>query len=272
MPFATTNIPPSTSPLAKVTVKIAGLLLLRPKGNECEIGVHRLSPIHLFQAILVVQKPGLPPTLIRLLTGPLTGPFSIMVDPAPATGFSAFAADSFDRSGSPTNHDKDYRWAVNLRERHPDATLNDGAFPAVTLNSGVLYTSTLSRTNQLELRRGTEVEPLYKAAADLAIAIDLPEGSFVKLSWTESGTTQHETLPRASDDPGTTYTISLMNDPPLASPAAHDELDLYYMVLDAGRGAAAGAIPAADRWKLVIPENPAGRTDEIPCLPITLHP
>src|ERR1700742_1193886 len=98
MPFSTTAIQPATD--AKVTVTFAGLMMLKPaNGNSLEIGVHRFSKTHLFQVMLIVNKPSRPPRLIRLMTGPLTSNFEMIVDPVPATGIQVFAPTAnFDRS------------------------------------------------------------------------------------------------------------------------------------------------------------------------------
>jgi hypothetical protein len=268
MPFAITNIEPRTD--AKVSVKFAGLLLLRPNGSTCEVGVNRFTTTHEFQVTLVIQKPNRPPTLIRLTTGPLTAPFNISADPVPLAGFSVFEREPFDRSSS--SHELDYRWALNLRDKHPDADYNEGAYPPVILNAGVLYTSTLTREGlEPQLNKPPEQDLLNRVAADLAVAIDLPCNGKVNLDWSELGAPQHLELPRENDPEGTIYTISLMNDPPLTSIVEHEELKLYYKVLQVPT-ATAGVAPIAEneRWRLDVPDQ--SRTDEIPCLPIVFNP
>lgn len=272
MPFAITNIEPRTD--ATVSVKFAGLLLLRPNGTTCEVGVNRFTTTHEFQVTLVVQKPNRPPTLIRLTTGPLTAPFKISADPVPLAGFSVFQTDSdpFNRSSS-TNNELDYRWALNLRGKHPDADYNPGAYPPVIINSGVLYTSTLTREGlEPQLNKPPDQDLLNRVAADLAVAIDLPCTGKVILDWSELGEAQHLELPRENDPEGTKYTISLMNDPPLTSIIEHEELKLYYKVLQVPTAVAGVAAPIAEneRWRLDVPDQ--SRTDEIPCLPITFNP
>lgn len=272
MSFITTNVEPSTNP--SVTVKFAGLMLLKsPTGNTCEVGVHRFSAFHTFQAMLVVNKPDKPLTLIRLISGPLTAPLSIDVLPAPPAGFLAFARDPFNRADSLTSHQFDYRWAFNARSVHPGADFNNGARPIATLNAGILYASNLTLedlTPELHPKPPATgaVTSLHRVAADLAVAIDLPAegGSVVMLSWHELGVPQTLELPRDTDPDGTTYTISLMNDPPISDPFFHDELDLYYKVLEVG----GLPIQPSQRFELRIPYP--SKTDEIPCLPITLDP
>jgi hypothetical protein len=270
MPFNMTT----TAPLidAPVTIKFAGLMLIKPAPSGCEIGIHRLSDTHAFQAIVVVNEPGLPPRLIRLLTGPLTEPFKIDVEPDPGTGVQAFAPPTtggFDRS-SPSN-ELDFRWGLNMREWHAGADFNGGASPIATLNAGTLYTSKLTRDAlRPALVRRTRRTQLHRFAADLAVAINLPTPrDKVRLSWTdESGEPQSFKLPRPRrlDPPGTRYTVVLLNDPPISSAASHDELDHYYEVLEVG------GTPIPDRDRFHISYNGAPTTDEVPCMPILLYP
>src|SRR5690242_8902022 len=145
MPFTPTNIEPS--PNSKVTVTFAGLMLLRQGvGNTLEVGIHKFSPTHSFQVILVANKPNRPPRLIRLLSGPLFSDFEMIVDPNPATGIQKFVAspDPFDRN-HPNNNLIDFRWSINVRSLpgHDEVDFNDGAKPIAKLNAGVLYTPNL---------------------------------------------------------------------------------------------------------------------------------
>lgn len=267
MPFTTTATPPSHT--AKVTVNFAGLIMLKPGiNNRCEIGVHRFSNTHAFQIVLVVNKPCRPPTLIRLVTGPLLRPFTIDVLPDSGTGVQAYAPTPEPFVRSAVNDVRDYRWALNLRTLHPGADFNDGARPIATLNAGVLYTPNLIPEElEPQLVSGEETTLLHRMAADLAVAIDLPEFGHVNLVWDEMGERQTITLPRALDPDGTTYTVSFLNNPPLLNPLEHDEMYLYYKVLEV----AGAPIGRASRRKLTfIDENPT--TDEIPCSPVVLHP
>ena len=268
MPFSTTDVKPRSD--AKVTVTFAGLMLLRPApDNTLEVGIHRFTRTHLFQVMLVVNKPNQPPRLIRLLTGPLTSDFEMIVDPAPATGIQGFAPKSnFDRNDA-ENDPLDYRWAVNLRsyDGHAQVDFNDGAKPIVKLNAGVLYTPNLTRPDlNMVLVSATAEEPVKAVAADLAAAIELPEGTMLRLKWSEMGDPQTEDLPRQGDPEGTTYTVALLNDPPLSTPAAHDELELYYKVLETPEG----EIEQERRHRLEV--LTPHKTDEIPCLPVILEP
>jgi hypothetical protein len=216
MSFATTTTRPSTS--SKVTIKFVGLMLLKPgAGNTCEIGIHRLSDTHSFQAMVIVNKPCRTPSLIRLVTGPLTGPFAINVTPDPGTGVQAFTSTStaFDRANY-RNNNLDFRWALNLQqEQGITMDFNNGARPSATLNAGVLYTPSLvGEELNTELVRGTTRKRLNRLSADLAAAINLPEGGRVELTWDEDGEPREYRLPRRVDrhEPETTYTVLLLND------------------------------------------------------------
>ena len=239
MPFPTIPIQPLTA-IANVTVRFAGLMLLKPDGtpnNGCEIGIHRFTSDHSFQIILIVRKPQRPPTLIRLVTGALTRPFAINAS-NPGTGVQTFAPSpaAFVRN-NPSNNELDFRWALDMGAMHAGVDFNDGARPVATLNAGVLYTPTLTRPSlnpQLEQGSPVRITPLHRFAADLAAAINLRVDSTVDLTWDELGDERNFTLPRRFDPPGTTYTISLMNDPPTMGAASHEELSLYYKVLQVG--------------------------------------
>lgn len=269
MTFATTTTPPKTD--AQVSVKFAGLMLLKPTANSngCDIGIHRLSDEHEFQVIVVVNKPDRPPTLIRLVTGTLAEPFNINVDPDPGSGVEVFApTPTFDRN-STTYDELDFRWSINMHDLHEDVDFNDGARPIATLNAGTLYTSTLTRPDlSPDLVRGTTRTQLRRFSADLAAAIPLPtRRSKVELSWQhESGEARSFDLPRRYDPAGTKYTIMLLNDPPTSSAPSHDELAYYYGVLES-RGA---PVPALDRYRLSYTGEPT--SDEIPCMPVVLNP
>ena len=268
MPFAPTSTALLTN--STVTVKFAGLMVLKPGANNgCEIAIHRFTNTHTFQVILVVNKPNLPPTLIRLVTGPLTRDFTIEVRPDPNTGVQVFAPtpDPFVRTDT-NNHLLDFRWSVNVRDIHPNAEINDGAKPVVKLTTGILYTPNLTRPNLGPiLVQPTTTTPLVRLAAELAAAIDLNQGRTVELTWFELGKKQSFTLPRpaAVDPEGTTYTIALVNDPVFSTPG-HEELDLYYRILEVG----GKEIDQTDRCRIDFASSPS--TDEIPCMPLILNP
>ena len=267
MPFATTTVQPLTAS-SKVTVKFAGLMLLRPgANNSCEIGIHRFNNDHSFQVLLIVKKPQRAPTSLRL-TGSLTRKFKIEVTPDPGTGVRAYTPTPgpFVRDDAVSN-ELDFRWAIDLSTAHANIDFNDGAEPIATLNAGVLYTPTLTPTALVpQLVQRNVRTPLQRFSADLAAAINLPLGTRLELTWEELGEPRTYTLPRPLDPPATTYTVSLMNDPPVFSPVLHDELPHYYRVLhSAGQPIDPGA-----RCRMIF--GPGPTTDEIPCMPIVLNP
>lgn len=270
MHFNTTTIAPRLD--ARVTVKFAGLLLLKPAGKRCEIGIHRLSSTHAFQVMLIVSRPDRPPNLTRLLTGPLTTPIEISVDPDPGTGVQAFVSSAGKFERSQANNEFDFRWALDIQELHMDKKVdfNDGARPVAILNAGTLYTPTLTRIALSPvLVRGEETKPLHQFSADLGAAIDLPAPSTptpstVTLSWQHEGEPRTYTLPREFDPEGVRYTVVLLNDPPISSAASHDEFAHYYEVLES-KGK---AIPGTEQFRIEYNGGPT--TDEIPCMPVLL--
>lgn len=276
MPFSRTTNPPSLNPF--VTVEFAGLLLLKPgTSNTCNIGIHHLSLTHLFQVILIVNKPDRPPLLVRVLTGQLLSDTLVIApDPAPPHGdFMAFAptpepfipGPPFPPPGS--NRFKDYRWSVNMRDLNPRADFDAGALPMAILSTGVLFTADLSRDGfDPKYRRGGLSESRYFISATLAAAIERSGSPKVKLSWKETGdsTPKELALPRRFDPPNTTYIVSLINEPPISTLPEHNEFDLYYQVLtvDGHR------IDPGEQW--ILDHAPDQKTDEIPCMPIILEP
>lgn len=269
MQFAATNVEPS--PDSKVTVTFAGLMLIKPAdGNTLEAGVHKFSRDHFFQVMLIVNQPGLPPRVIRLLQGPLFSDFEMIVNPAGA-GVQKFVADgdAFNPANE-ANNEKDFRWAFNFEALpgHDQVDINDGARPAVKLNAGVLYAANLIQSDLgLVLRQGFEDQDLPRFSIDLAASVDLPEGAKMTLQWNELGERRYLTLPRPADRELTTYTIAIVNDPPVyiepvesEASSKHDEFYEYYKVLEIE-----GASVSDDlQCHIVVPTG--HRSDEIPCL------
>jgi hypothetical protein len=233
----------------------------------CDIGIHHFARTHLFQAFVVVNKPKLPPTLIRLTNGPLTAKFQIVANPV-VTGFQVFTRDDdpFDPNAA-GNDVLDYRWAINMRELNPGVDFNEGAEPIATLNDGILYTSNLSRDDLNPVLVHAGPHPRRQIAADLSASINLPAGGTLIMKWEEFGDNKEFKLPREGFDPaGTTYTIIILNDPPATDPSPHDELALYYKVLRI-EGA---EVPEDDQWELIFDSD--HKLDEIPCPPVVLNP
>jgi hypothetical protein len=191
--------------------------------------------------------------------------------------FQAYAATDGDLERSVENardYPKDYRWALNLKERHHNAEWNEGIKPMVILNTGTLYSLNLT-TRALNPRYVKDDPPnpptteyLKYFAANLAASIVPPEDKTVRLEWTEQGVLRGLDLPRWEDDPEEMprYVVSLINEPPMSFPPAHDELALYYKVLTIG----GTEIPAKARWHLKYGEGIS--TDRIPCMPTTMEP
>lgn len=272
MPFQTTAIAPPMNP--KVTIAFAGLMVLRPGANNtCEVGIHRFNTSHEFRVTLIVRKPNRPPTLISLVKGPLEAPFEISLhpDPNPLMGdFSVFAPtpEPFVRNAQ-ASHQLDSRWAVNVRELHPLAELNEGAQPFVRLRTGILYTPnlTLEGISPTFERRGSSPREMHRIASNLAAAIITSETKRVRLAWRDFGTLVQLQLPRENDPENTTYTVALTNEPPKINAEAHDEMMLYYRILnDGGVGLASN-----QRFTLTYSSSDP-RTDEVPCLSLLQNP
>lgn len=267
MPFTVTHTLPTIN--SRITIKFAGLVILRPNGgNMCDIGIHHFNTTHLFQAFVIVNKPKLPLTLIRLTNGPLTAPFTIVANPV-VTGFQVFTRDDdpFDPNAA-GNDALDYRWAINMRDLNHGIDFNQGAEPIATLNDGILYTSNLSKDglNPIVVQNGVE-HPHRQIAADLSASINLPNGGTVKMTWGETGDEKTFTVPREGfDPPNTTYTIILINDPPAVAPSPHDELAIFYKVLRIN----GDQVPGDDQCQLIFDSD--HKLDEIPCPPVVLNP
>jgi hypothetical protein len=270
MQFQTTAEQPTTNP--PVTLTFSGQMVLRPGANNtCEIGINRFSRNHLFQMMLTVETPNRPPTIHRLFTGPLTAPLSVRLhpDPNPASGdFVVFAPtpEPFDRAAG-GNDDKDYRWSLNLKTLHGNAQVNGGVIPFMTAKTGILYTPNLSdlSLNPRLTQSGSPDIQLHQIAEDLAISI-VPQGQTrVLLQWEDFGEARDLLLPLRLNDPNR-YTVAFINYPPSLEAEPHDELADYYRVLVE----AANPIPVSMRFGLAFDQ--ITRSDEIPCMPVTLNP
>lgn len=279
MPFQTTATAPCAN--AKVTVVFSGLALFRPGAdNTCEVGIHRFSTTHQTQVLLMINKPDKPPMVLPLLKGPLTSDFSIglQIGGAPlANDFTVFAPtpEPFLRDNA-GNDKRDYRWLVNFKEHHPNVNLNNGAQPFVKLKTGVLFTPHLTRPelapklvpNDEEVAEPVE---LHRIAASMAVAINPTGDAKVLLSWNDLGDKFERTLPRDTDaeEPHTTYTVFVINDPPGLSTPTHSEMFLYYKVLEDQVTSKTLNEEQQFTLKFVTSQQ---RTDEIPCLEGRLDP
>lgn len=281
MPFQRTATAPCAN--AKVTVVFSGLALFRPGAdNTCEVGIHRFSTNHQTQVLLMINKPNKPPMVLPLLKGPLTADFSIglQIGGIPlANDFTAFAptAEPFERSDE-GNDKRDYRWLVNFKEHHPNVNLNIGAQPFVRLKTGVLFTPHLTRSELApQLERPNEetgrldIVELHRIAASMAVAINPTGDAKVLLSWNDLGEKFERALPRDTDaeEPHTTYTVFVINDPPGLSTETHSEMLLYYKVLE--DQITSKTLNEEQQFTLKYVTNQQ-RTDEIPCLEGRLEP
>lgn len=281
-PFKPTATPLELLP--KVTVEFAGQLILQPGANDtadsrtCEIGINRFSRPHRLQVLLIVKEPGRAATAIPLLEGPLTEDFIIRLGPDPHVppdpnarpgNFEVFAptADPFNRHSS-GNSPNDYRWSVNLRHpdlQHPDVTRARGAEPVVRLRTGTLYSPNLIDTDfNPTLERDNLSISLVTIPPELAASIVLSPEDHVRLEWSDLGVANEQILPRGEDHGDTVYTVLILNEPPPGTPE-HEELSLYYRVLQDG----GIPVPPHLQWRLTFASG--GGTDRIPCLPIVLN-
>ena len=278
MPFTITNIEPSITP--RVQVVFSGLIVLQPGApNTCEIGVHKFDRDHQFEVKMLIRKTNRPPLMVSLLNGPLLSDFEIRlvpssgVGPAPAADFKAFARPGFDRTVA-NSHLLDFQWAVNLRSKHANARLNDGAKPVVKLNTGVLYTPNLSLLglNPRLTRPGTPVDLLNHIATHLAVSIEPPANTQVQFAGRDLGALFDIRLPRQKDrlaGQDAFYTLFFHNEPPALLTDPHDEFARYYRIFEDAMNPG-NTIPPPQRFRLEF--NPVASLDEIPCNPILLEP
>jgi hypothetical protein len=281
MPFQTTALAPPTNP--RVTIAFSGLMVVRSGANNtCEVGMHRFNTSHECRVTLIVRKPNRPATLVPLVKGPFEGPVTISRElaPDPLMGdFAVFAptTDPFIRDAA-TNHELDYRWAVGLREIHPDfdLDLNEGAQPLVTLKTGILYTANLTKDGlnpQLETAVKPEPPeqpppaiPLHKIASNLAAAIILRGADKLLLKWRDFGNDRTFELPRGNDHPNTRYTVMFTNEPPKINAEPHDEMALYYRILQVP-GFGFGVF---SEQQMTLTYGNRSMTDEVPCLSLRI--
>jgi hypothetical protein len=276
MAFTLTNTEPVITPRVKVV--FSGLIALQPGApNTCEIGVHKFDRDHLFQVKLLIKKTNRPPLMVSLLHGPLLSDFEIGLvrefGAAPAPDFVAFARPGFDRTLQ-NSHLLDHQWAVNLRSKHANASLNDGAKPVVRLNTGVLYTPNLSLLglNPRLTRANTPDDQLNHIATHLAVSIEPPAGTQVQFAGRDLGALFNLRLPRLKDrleGQDAFYTLFFHNEPPALLTDPHDEFARYYRILDVAVNSGT-TIPAPERFRLQF--NPVASLDEIPCNPIIINP
>lgn len=269
MPFEKTeNLP--ANPL--VTVKFSGLMVFQPGAdNTCDVGVHRLSTSHVFQVLLVISRPNTVPTLIRVLTGPLSSQFVIRLGSAgPSAGdFKVFEKGNFTHTLQGSDR-HDARWAINLQSPDRDIKVNEGGNPGLTLKTGTLFAPSLTPTAlkpKFTRPPAAEME-IERFASELAVAIEPPAATRVLLEWTDEGNPQSIALPFGDDDEGgTRYTVYFLNEPPNFNSEPHDEMALYYDILRRN----GEPIHERDQCKLKFEKNVI-RLDQMPCNPVRLDP
>jgi len=271
MAFEMTNVPPPTTP--RVSLTFSGLMILKPgtAARTCEIGVQKFERDHLFQVMLILNRPNRPPVGAAVFTGPLVTPFTIRraVNPPAAPDFKVYEVTRFDRTvpvPATTPPPFDHRWALNLALKHPRVDINEDTKPVITLNTGVLYTPSLTSSTfspRFE-RNGTPDDRLNQFAPSLAVSIE-PEGRII-FEGVDSGLPLHLELPRAEDPPDMTYTLAFVNEPPSFALPPHDEFAFYYRMIQVD----GSEIREGDRFRLRF--GPQVRLDEIPCMPTTKNP
>lgn len=273
MPF--NPFPPNTPlPPPIVEVLFKGLIILRPNNNgTCTVGMHRYTDDH----FLIIEVRGKPPTgrdfLVLRRTGLLGRQLSIGLSPSPGTGVSAFQPEGANFRRATSSDGRDLRWAIDLRdpkdfyatalEMHADAE------PGILMTDGVFFSADITDERELGIKRtrGGDTIDLRRIATIVGAIISPPAGSSVVLN---DGVMPDLSLPRSGDPPGTTYRVSVRNDPvAIDFVPTHDELELYF---DLVRKPGGVAIPPNEQYSLeVSPHGIHGRnTDRIPCMPILL--
>ena len=258
--------PVSTYPASPtVIVQFSGLMVIRCLNPQnCEIDVLR-SATHKLQIGLEVKEPGNATRTIPIkLAG--GGRAFQMIQTPPSSGVAAYNRSGAAFSRSPSDDGRDFRWSINLEgdefHREELEVIPEQIHTTILLTSGIFCAA--SRTDEVSfpyITRTRGGQYGIRSLADVVAArIDLPAQSRLDLSGLTGAVIS---LPRPADRPGTTYVITITNEPPGAPMAANNELADYYPALRKQGGA---PITDGEKWKLeVVP--PDVSTDEIPCMP-----
>lgn len=269
MPFKPETTFPQGNP--DVQLFFHGLLMLCPdtEGNQCRIGVHRLSVEHKLSIDVRAKGTELPdPPLLRL-SGPLdsTG-LTIAVKPETNAGVSMFvqSAEAFDRNAA--NDLRDFRWAIDIEQldpAQPPMILDQsGISPGIVIKNGIFFTARITDPAKLEVRlteQNAAAISLNRVARIIGANIYLNNGEKVVLKWFADGKDQTLDLPKS--DQGLTYLIYIDNSPSLmpTGKPLHSEFVEYAKVVT----------NATERTKRFdIDFNPIGNhpvnTDAAPCI------
>lgn len=240
MPFKSSTTFPAGEPDAQVFFH--GLLLLHPEsdGNHCDVGVHRLSPGHVFSLEVRVRQAEPPDPVLLRLSGLLKGSgLSIEIDPPTNEGVKKFVptADPFDRDSN-NNDARDFRWSVDLERldpQQPALVLDDGGIhPGIIVKDGLFFAARLTDPSvvQVQLISPTnQPEAFRRVASVIGANIYLPKDSRLVLKWSEDDADQSLVL--AKPEAGTSYSIYVDNSPALMTNGqpTHSEFLEYYRVI-----------------------------------------
>ena len=235
MPFqpnADNNFPPAAAD--DIVIRFAGLLLLTPVTRaqgitDCKVGV--LQAAGHTPGIKVKDKGT--QTEVPTPTGrPITFPVNISSVNAGVTKFvSTPVATPFPGNEDPDpNKRKDFRWSVDLKALHQNATPTDDEDRMkylVTLSDGLLFTARLTDSDRLAvhiIHPTGAPKNLNRIAEEIGAYIKLAPNQKLRLEWIDQGAQMLE-LPVAGSS-GQGYTIRITNLP--LNPTQHDDFDSYY--------------------------------------------
>ena len=214
-----------------VELRFSGLLLLIPttrtgQDTNCVVGALQ-APQHVLK-IVVVDRGTL--SEVPTPTGrPITTPVRIFSADAGVTKYvSTEVATPF--PGIEGNNLKDFRWSVDLKALHQNATsatTADRLKLAVTLTDGLLFTAIPTNPGRLAimLRRpnGSRTH-LNRIAAELGAFIRLGDAQGLTLEWNDQGNQRLQLMKGGGSGQG--YVVRIDNLP--SDPTEHDDFEAYY--------------------------------------------